>query len=253
MSALDLRPRADSAAASRRAISHGLTEAKLLVRNGEQLLLALVIPIGILVLGRIIGGRFGDLAVLTPSVLALAVWSSAFTSTAISTGFERRYGVLERLAATPLRKTGLLAGKALAIGLVTLGQLIVLGLVGLALGWRPSIHLLPTMITIVMTIVAAAAFCCLALILAGTLRAEITLALANLIYLIFAAGGGLIIPVARYPEALQPIISLLPTAALGEALRSWSAGTMALLPLAVLLVWLVLAVLTARKVFRWTS
>ena len=54
------------------------------------------------------------------------MWSSAFTSVAISTAFERRYGVLERLATTPLGKPGLLAGKALAVIMIMFGQLVIL-------------------------------------------------------------------------------------------------------------------------------
>jgi ABC-2 type transport system permease protein len=101
VSALDFSPAPGAAPARRRVLAHAVTEARLLIRNGEQLLLALVIPVGILVGARLVGGQLGDLATLAPSVLALAVWSSAFTSVAIATGFERRYGVLERLAATP--------------------------------------------------------------------------------------------------------------------------------------------------------
>ena len=99
---IDFSPSPGAAHASRRVLAHGLTESRLLVRNGEQLLLALVIPIGILLIGRFVGGRFGALNTLAPSVMALAIWSSGFTSVAIATGFERRYGVLERLAPTPL-------------------------------------------------------------------------------------------------------------------------------------------------------
>ena len=109
-------------------------------RNGEQLLLALVIPLAILVAGRFAAALIGSLEVLGPSVLALALWSSAFTSVAISTAFERRYGVLERLATTPLGKPGLLAGKALAVTLIMFGQLVILTGAALALGWRPEFH-----------------------------------------------------------------------------------------------------------------
>ncbi len=253
MTALDFRPAAAAATPARRIISHGLIEAKLLVRNGEQLLLALVIPVALLLLGHFVGGRFGDLAVLAPSVLALAVWSSSFTSVAIATGFDRRYGVLERLAATPLGKTGLLAGKAVAVALVTIGQLVILAVVGLILGWRPAFGVLPTVIAVASVVLAISCFAGLALALAGTLRAEATLAVANLIYLIFLVGGGIMVPVATYPQLLQPAIQLLPTAALGEALRHASIATLSWLPLVVLMVWAAAAVLLARKVFRWTS
>jgi ABC-2 type transport system permease protein len=94
-------PRPGSAPWPRKVLSHALMEFRLLLRNGEQLLLALVIPLGLLLLlgGTGLGDRLPlgdgpaiDLAV--PRVLALAVLSSSFTSLAIATGFERRYGVI---------------------------------------------------------------------------------------------------------------------------------------------------------------
>ena len=225
----------------------------LLARNGEQLLLALVIPIGLLVLGRIIGGAFGDLSVLAPSVLALAVWSSAFTSVAISTGFERRYGVLERLACTPLGRTGLLTGKALATAAVVLGQLLVIGAVALLLGWRPTVTPLGVVLSVVTVLLAGIAFSGLALALAGRLRAEVTLALANVIYVLLLAGGALVLPLDRYPGVLQSVVALLPTAALGEGLRAYAVGDTLLWPLLSLLIWSGLGLLAAWKGFRWTS
>jgi ABC-2 type transport system permease protein len=251
--ALDLTPAPGAAPPARRVLRQARTEAMLLVRNGEQLLLALVIPIGLLVLGRIIGGTFGDLSVLAPSVLALAVWSSAFTSVAISTGFERRYGVLERLACTPLGRSGLLTGKALATAAVVLGQLVVIGAVALALGWRPTVTALGSLLAVLTVILAGIAFSGLALALAGRLRAEATLALANVIYVLLLAGGALMLPLARYPGVLQPVIGLLPTAALGEGLRSYAVGGALLWPLLSLLIWSGLGLLAAWKGFRWTS
>lgn len=250
---LDLTPASGAAPAARRVLGHAATEAMLLIRNGEQLLLALVIPIGLLVLGRIVGGTFGELSVLAPSVLALAVWSSAFTAVAISTGFERRYGVLERLACTPLGRTGLLTGKALATGVIVLGQLMVLALVALILGWRPVVTPVAGLVGVLAVVLAGVAFSGLALALAGRLRAEATLALANVIYVLMLAGGALLLPLARYPGALQTVVGLLPTAALGEGLRAYATGEAPLWPLASLLIWGALGLLAAWKGFRWTS
>jgi ABC-2 type transport system permease protein len=193
------------------------------------------------------------LAAAAPSVLGLAVWSSAFTSVAIATGFERRYGVLERLAATPLGRSGLLLGKALAVGLVLLGQLLVLVVVAAGLGWRPAYTAGSLLSNVALVVLAAATFVALALLLAGRLRAEATLAVANLVYVVLLVGGGLVIAVARYPRALQPVVEALPTAALGEGLRAGAGGVVPGWPFAVLAVWLVVAGLLARRTFRWTA
>ena len=253
MTALDLSPAPAPAPPAKRIIRHGLIEARLLIRNGEQLLLALVIPLAILVAGRFAARSIGSMQVLGPSVLALAVWSSAFTSTAISTAFERRYGVLERLATTPLGKHGLLAGKALAVIMIMLGQLVILAGAALGLGWRPAFTALSALLAVLLVILATGTFVCLALLLAGRLRAESVLGLANLIYVILLIGGALIIPLARYPAVLRPVIEALPTAALGEGLRAAANGRILGWPVLVLLAWLVAAGFAAWKGFRWTS
>ena len=190
---------------------------------------------------------------LAPSVLALAVWSSAFTSVAISTGYERRYGVLERLACTPLGRSGLLTGKALATGAIVLGQLVVIAAVALALGWRPVLTATGVLLSVTVVVLAEIAFSGLALALAGRLRAEATLALANVIYVLLLAGGALVLPLDRYPGALQTVVGLLPTAALGEGLRAYAVGALPLWPVLSLLVWCGLGLLAAWKGFRWTS
>ena len=251
MATIDFTPAPGAAPPGHRVVRHALIEARLLARNGEQLLLALVIPVGLLVAGRFFGGRLGDLATLAPSVLALAVWSSAFTAVAIATAFERRYGVLERLAATPLGKPGLLAGKAGAVVLIIAGQLVILTVVALALGWSPLFT--PASIAAAggLVIMAAATFVSLALLLAGRLRPEIVLAVANLVYLLMLVGGALVIPLDRYPAGLASILPALPTAALGEGLRAAAGGEVLVWPLLVLPVWLIASALAAAKGFRW--
>lgn len=251
---LDWTPDAAAAPRSRRITSHARTEASLLLRNGEQLLLALVIPVGLLVAGVLLGDQVGlDPQGFPASVLALALWSTTFTSLAITTGFERRYGVLERLAATPLTRGDLIAGKALATTAIAVGQLIVLAVVALVLGWRPHPQPLPTLVLVLTVPPAVVAFAGLALTLAGRLRAEGTLALANLVYLVVAAGGALVLPLDAYPAAARPLLVLLPSAALGEAWRAWASGTLIWWPLPVVASWAIVCLLIARKAFRWTS
>jgi len=106
---------APGAAPIRRMITaQAVLETRTLLRNGEQLLLILIIPLLLLVafsLESLVnpGTGLSRVDFLTPGIIALAVMSTAFTSQAIATGFERRYGVLKRLGATPLSRGGLIA------------------------------------------------------------------------------------------------------------------------------------------------
>lgn len=251
---LDLSPAPGAAPRARRIASHARTEATLLLRNGEQLLLALVIPVGLLVAGLLLGGRVGlDPVTFPASVLALALWSTSFTSLAITTGFERRYGVLERLAATPLTRGDLIAGKAVATASIALGQVVLLTVVALVLGWRPAPTAAGTAVALASAALAVVGFAGWALALAGRLRSEVVLGLANLIYLLVAAGGALVLPIAAYPDAVGPALRLLPSGALGEALRAWASGTVVWWPLPVLAAWCAVSLFVARKAFQWTS
>lgn len=227
-----------------RVLRHAAMELRMLLRNGEQLLLAFAIPLGLLLGGLAWGPGLGlDPLVFPASVVAVATWSTAFTSLAVATGFERRYGVLERLVATPLTRADLIAGKSLATTTLVAIQATLLALVAVACGWRPVWTAAGALSAALATVLAIAAFAGLGLLLAGTLKAEVTLALANLVYLAGLALGGLIVD--------QP--PWLPTAALGTALRAASEGALAPLALLILAAWAAALTLIARKVFRWTS
>jgi len=232
-------------------------ETRLLLRNGEQILLALVIPIIVLVGGSASGGVI-DLGsgrridVLTPGVLALAVLSTAFNSLAIATGFERRYGVLKRLGATPLPRSGLLAGKVLAVCAVEAVQILVIATVALALSWQPEVGVATAGATLLLVLCGTAAFASLGLLIAGTLRAEATLAAANLIYVLLVAGGAVVIPLADYPDPLQPLIRALPSGALAEGLREvLTAGGFPAVDLLVLVLWAACGSVICARTFRW--
>ncbi|MGZ4489109.1 MAG: ABC transporter permease, partial [Nocardioides sp.] len=165
-------PRPGAAPFWRMVLAQARMESRLMLRNGEQLLLAVVIPVIVLVGGveasRHVSKHFSHPAVdvFTPGVLALAIMSTAFTSLAIATGFERRYGVIKRLGASPLPRLGLLAGKVLALVMVELLQLVVIGAVGLALGWSPTICLAGVAGFVLTAVVGTAAFASLGLFVA---------------------------------------------------------------------------------------
>lgn len=255
--ALDLSPRPGAAPYPAMLRSQALMELRLLSRNGEQLLLTLVIPLVLLVLGAradsivdLGAGRAID--IITPGILALAVLSTSFTSLAIATGFERRYGVIKRLGASPLPRWGLLVGKVAAIVVVEIVQLAVLSGVALALGWEPAGGLLVVLQVLLLVVLGTAAFGALGLLIAGTLRAEATLAVANLVYVLLLVGGGLIVPLSRYPGASRHVLELLPSGALGQGLRDTLSGAGPdLLPIAVLTAWAVGAGLLVSRTFTW--
>lgn len=245
-----------AAPARERVLAQARFESGTLLRNGEQLLVALVLPAMALVglalsstpdLGS---GRRIDLAV--PGVLALAVISTAFTGQAISTAFDRRYGVLRLLGVSPLGRRGLLMAKAMAVLTIELLQVVAIGGLGLALGWRPQWTGL--FAGTLMILVASWAFVALALLLAGTLRAEGVLAIANLIWVILLAVGGVIVPPAEMPSALAGVVALLPSGALGDGLRAaFIEGRLAGIPLLVLAVWGAVATALASRTFRWSD
>lgn len=231
-------------------------ELATLLANGEQLLVSLVLPLGALVLAAYTSmpalgeGRRIDLA--TPGVLALCVVSAAFTAQAIATGFDRRYAVLRLLGTTPLGRSGLLWGKAIATLGVEALQWLVIGGVGLALGWRPALAGLPA--ALLLLLVGTWAFVALALLLAGVLRAEGVLAVANLVWVVLLVGGGLIMPVAQLPGPWAVVAQWLPSAALGDGLRAaFGSGTLDPRSLLVLGVWGAGATALAARSFRWSE
>ncbi|MFI7065420.1 ABC transporter permease [Kribbella sp. NPDC050124] len=252
-------PQPGSAPWPRKVIAHTRIEFKLLLRNGEQLLLALVIPLGLLLLlgGTGLGNRLplGDgrpIDDAVPRVLALAVLSSSFTSLAIATGFERRYGVIKRLGASPLSRTGLLAGKIGAVLAVQLIQLVVLIGTGFALGWQPVGGPDAIFGVVLMVLCGTAAFASLGLLMAGVLRAEATLAAANLLYLLLLVGGAVLTPVDEYPAGMQGVVRVLPSAALANGLaNSTVEGVIPWAAALSLALWAAVIGYLVSRTFRW--
>lgn len=232
-------------------------EAKLMLRNGEQLLLAIVVPLIVLV-GLVEASKHLSLHIhhtpvdeFAPGVLALAIMSTAFTSLAIATGFERRYGVIKRLGASPLSRTGLLLGKVAALVLVEILQVIVVGAAAFALGWQPQACLVGLVGFLLTIVLGTAAFGSLGLLVAGVLRAEATLAAANLIYLLFMAGGAVVLPTTSY-GAFGHVARYLPSGALGNGMRdALIGGHIDWTSLLVLACWTAVGATLTARTFKW--
>jgi len=253
VTALDFTPAPGAAPRARQVGAQARMELRLLLRNGEQLLLTVVIPTLLLVVfakAPIADLPHPRVAFLVPGVLALAVMSTAFTGLAIATGFERRYGVLRRLGTTSLPRGGLLAGKTLAVLGVELLQVVLLVLVGMALGWSPHGSIGAVVLLLLLGTVA---FSSLGLLMAGTLRAEATLAAANLVYLVLLVLGGVAFPLSDFGDNTRHVLELLPIAALSDGLRAAlsPAPHLPLHDVVTLAVWAVAGALLASRLFRW--
>jgi ABC-2 type transport system permease protein len=257
MTTLELTPAPGAAPLARRVAAQTRMELRLLLRNGEQLLLTIVIPTLLLVVFA--RAPIADLpkprvAFLVPGVLALAVMSTAFTGQAIATGFERRYGVLRRLGTTTLPRGGLLLAKTLAVVAVEVLQVALLLAVGRALGWSLPGPAAGTALRLVGALaLGTAAFSAVGLLMAGTLRAEATLAAANLVYLLLLVLGGVAFPLTDFSPGLRGVLELLPIAALTDAARAATAAAphLPLRDLLVLAAWSVAGGLLAARLFRW--
>jgi ABC-2 type transport system permease protein len=228
-------------------------ELKLLLRNGEQLLLTMFIPITLLVgltlmpLGSFGPDRAGTFA---PAIMALAVISTAFTGQAIAVAFDRRYGALKRLGATALPVWGIIAGKSLAVVSVVFLQALLLGGIGLALGWRP--HPAGLLLGAVVIALGTAGFAAMGLLLGGTLRAEIVLAVANLLWFVFAGLGALTLETGAIPRGIAWVARLTPSGALTETLTQAMSLSVDWFGVAVLAVWGGVSALGALRWFRFT-
>jgi len=234
-------------------------ELVLTARRGENVLATLVVPVALLVffvaypIGLPPGVRAVDAVV--PGILAVAIIAAGLVNLGIATAYERAYGVLKRLGASPLSRPALVVAKIAAVVVLELVQLALLAVVAVGvLGWRPPSIDVPTLL--VALVLGTAAFAGLGLLLAGTLRAEATLALANALFLAFVLVGGVVVPPTGLPDALAAIARALPAAALADALRGalggpTDPGLAGATPLAVLAIWAVVAVGLAARLFRW--
>ncbi|WP_280303178.1 ABC transporter permease [Nocardia neocaledoniensis] len=228
-------------------------ELKLLLRNGEQLLLTMFIPITLLVgLTLLPFGEFGEHRVdkVVPMVMMTAVMSTAFTGQAIAVGFDRRYGALKRLGATPLPRWGVIAGKCAAVLIVVVLQALLLGLIGVALGWRPGLGGLALGALVIA--LGTAAFAAMGLLLGGTLKAEVVLALANIFWFVMLGIASLVLVSDSLPTALTVLVRLVPSGALAFALEAALSGAVDWLGVAVLAVWGVVCGALATRLFRFS-
>ncbi len=234
-------------------LAQSRAEVVLQLRRGENMMVTLAIPLGILVFFAKVDAISTDFKdpvdFLVPGVLSLAVMAAAMVSLGISTGFERRYGVLKRLGSTPLSRSGLLVAKTATVVALELVQIVLVVAVGAAIGWTVPAGLAPA---IGLLLLGTVAFAGIGMLMAGTLRAEANLAAANALFLILLFLGGMAYPLSKLPGALEAIAKVLPAAALSETVRAvLTSSAFPAGELVVLVVWAVAAPVLAARYFRW--
>ena len=237
-------------------------ELRLTLRRGENLLVTVVIPVAILAFFSSVGvGPLGTgpaaVAALLPGSIAIAVIAASLVNLGIATGYERSYGVLKRLGAAPIPRWGVIAAKIVTVLVIELGQLLLLlGVAAVLLGWgRPLGDEPRRAVLLVLGLgLGTTAFAGLGLLLAGRLRAEATLALANALFLAFLMVGGTILPLDHLPEPFRTLGLGLPSAALTDLLRAAlaaGAGGELVRPIVVLAAWAAGSSALAARTFRW--
>ncbi|MFQ4148885.1 ABC transporter permease [Arthrobacter sp. LAPM80] len=247
-------PAGEAASLTRRILNQGRYEAATMLRNGEQLVLMVVMPllglVALVATPLLDGMGHSRVAIATPGILALCALSTAFTGQGIATGFDRRYGVLRFLSTTPLGKGGLIAGKVIAVLVALALQVVLISTVAAFLGWRPPVA--GVLLGIPLLILGAAAFTALGLLIAGTVRPEATLAITNLGWILFAAVGGIVLPAGKFSSVLADWVQWLPSGALGNLMRAALIDSrLDLMGLIILLAWAAVASVAAVKWFKW--
>jgi ABC-2 type transport system permease protein len=238
----------------RAVLAQSMMELRLLVRSGESLIVTLGIPLGILGFFSVVDvlpvGDERAVDFLVPGVLAISVAATGLVAVSIQTAFERKYGVLKRLGGTPLPRWAFLVAKGLAVAaILTVQTMLVVALALGALGWEPAGGGVVAPLAI---LVGAVTFTALGLLMAGTLRAEATLALSNALCLVLLVVSGVTFDADALPEGLAAIGRILPVGALGEVLREGFAGQgLATGPALVVVGWGAAAVALAARTFRW--
>jgi ABC-2 type transport system permease protein len=240
-------------------------ELRLVLRRGENLFATIVIPTLVLVLFSSISilptGADRPVDFLLPGAIALGIVATSLVSLGITTAYDRSYGVLKRLGGSPLSRAELVVARLLTVLVVELVQIgLLIATATLVLGWTAGSNGTGSpLLFVVAVLLGTIAFAGLGLLLAGTLRAETVLALANILFLGLLVVGGIIVPIDRLPGPLAAVAAALPAAPLAELLRdalgsaagAGQASVDLLTPVSLLAVWAVGAVTAAAMTFRW--
>ncbi len=230
-----------------------LTDLRVALRDNEQLLLTLGIPVALLVFFSTVDvlptGTGEPVDYLAPGIVALALLSGAFVRLAISLGFDRGFGAIKRFGITPLGPGEFLAAKGLVAVVLFAVQLVFLGVVAALLGWRPSLHI-GALAAIVLGLLT---FVGLAFVVSGLVDGLRSLAISNALFIVLLLVSGIVFELDRLPGWLLAVVKLLPSTALAELLRNTFDGAVGpRWAWLTLLAWAVATPALGLKLFRWS-
>jgi ABC-2 type transport system permease protein len=230
-------------------------ELLLTLRRGENILVTLIIPVMLLIffmsLNIVPPINGSPVNFLLPGILAIAIMAAGMVNLGIATAYERYYGVLKRLGSSPLPRSGLILAKVLSILILEVVQVALLVGVAVAFyGWKPGGS---PVLALLFVALGTMTFSAWGLAMAGALRAELTLAGANALFLIFVLLGGGVLPLDHLPPPLAAIAQILPATALTQVLQATMLDNVPFptFPLVVLILWTILVLLIAIRTFKW--
>ncbi|HEX9941990.1 MAG TPA: ABC transporter permease [Thermoanaerobaculia bacterium] len=198
------------------------------------------------------GSRYIDFLVpglLGMNLMGTGIWSLAFS---VTTARNRR--ILKRLIATPMRRSHYLLSQIFGrLGFLVPETVVLVGAGWLLFGVAVRGSLLLLFAT---CLLGAMTFCGMGLLIASRVSTiEGASGLANLVMVPMWVLSGIFFSSERFPDAVQPLINLLPLTALNQALRAVMTegrGLAGIAPqLAVLLLWGIASFAVALKIFRW--
>jgi ABC-2 type transport system permease protein len=198
------------------------------------------------------GSRYIDF--LVPGLVGMTLMTSAIWGVGYTIVDARRRHLLKRLVAAPMPRSYFLLSflvYRLAMMLIEAGAVLAFGVIAFGVPLRGPF--VAFVLSCMMTTLACTA---LGLLIAARVRTtEAVAGLTNFIVMPMWIVSGVFFSAQRFPDWLQPAITLLPLSASIDALRAnmlEGAGTAQIAPeLAILAAWMVTCFVVALRIFRW--
>jgi ABC-type multidrug transport system permease subunit len=198
------------------------------------------------------GSRYVDW--LIPGIVALGIMNNSMWSIGFMTVQMRLRKLLKRLAASPMKKREFLLAQVLA-RLLFLGPEVAVPVIFGALAFSMPVAGSVLVIALV-ALIGAVAFGSIGLLVGSRVRTlEAVSGLMNLCMVPMWVLSGVFFSSSNFPEAVQPLIRVLPLTALVDALRAVvlegaSVGGIGL-ELATLAAWAIVPFLIGLRIFKW--